>query len=318
MDAESSETRRETVVEFDNVSMIFKGRFNRTVTALDRLSLTVGKGEVVGLLGPNGCGKTTAISCMTGLLFPQEGRIRLWGAEGKTDGTLPHWKRIGVVLEDTRLPPFLTVKKALECVCGIRDIPSSGVGQEMERIIQATSISHLLDLKINVLSKGQARRVGVAAAMISDPPLLVLDEPASGMDVATRIEFNNLVRKLSDGTRTMMITSHLLSDVENTCTHIAIMQAGRIIVHDETRKLINSQDENETDIFVHERHLIGLTQLGLTHEACKYPRLLKLVDYSRPAHEILARLSEKGIAPMRIEPRSDLVRYYISVTENED
>ena len=308
----------QTVIQCDQVSMIFGGRFNRPVTALDHLDLTIRQGDVVGLLGPNGCGKTTAISCIIGLLLPQQGRITLWGRTARTESDLLPWQRMGIVLEDTRLPPYLTVKKALESVCGIRGIPVSGVSGEMERVIAVTSVATLLDLKINVLSKGQARRVGVAAALIGDPPLLIMDEPASGMDVSTRIEFNDLIRRLNDGKRTMLITSHLLSDVENTCTHIAIMQSGRVTVFDETHKLVNCHDENDTDIFVHEKHIIELTQLGLSYRDCRYPRLLKLVDYSLPSFEVLGRLAEKGVAPMRIEPRTDLVRYYISVTGSEE
>jgi ABC-2 type transport system ATP-binding protein len=306
------------VIEFDQVSMVFPGRLMKPVTALDGLTLRIGEGQIVGLLGPNGCGKTTAISCLTGLLFPQEGRVRIWGEPAAREADMMSGRIMGVVLEDTRLPPFLTVRKALECVCGIRGITGSARSAEMERAIEVTGIAPLLSLKINVLSKGQARRVGVASALISDPPLLVMDEPASGMDVSTRIEFNDLIRRLNDGKRTMLITSHLLGDVENTCTHIAIMQSGRVTVFDETKKLVNADDENDTDIYVHQKHVVALTRLGLTHVTCKYPGLLKLVDYTRSASDVLGLLSGYGIAPMRVEPKNDLIRYYISVTENEE
>jgi ABC-2 type transport system ATP-binding protein len=306
------------VIEFDQVSMVFPGRLMKPVTALDGLTLRIGEGQIVGLLGPNGCGKTTAISCLTGLLFPQEGRVRIWGEPAAREADMMSGRIMGVVLEDTRLPPFLTVRKALECVCGIRGITGSARSAEMERAIEITGIAPLLTLKINVLSKGQARRVGVASALISDPPLLVMDEPASGMDVSTRIEFNDLIRRLNDGKRTMLITSHLLGDVENTCTHIAIMQSGRVTVFDETKKLVNADDENDTVIYVHQKHVVALTRLGLTHVTCKYPGLLKLVDYTRSASDVLGLLSGYGIAPMRVEPKNDLIRYYISVTENEE
>jgi ABC-type multidrug transport system ATPase subunit len=306
------------VVEFDDVHMIFSGKVKKPVRALNSMSLKIPKGSIVGLLGPNGCGKTTAVSCIIGLLFPQKGKIKLWGQPSEKIFRQPNGHQIGVVLEDTRLPPFMTVKKALISVCKLRDVPVADIRSELARIVDTTGIESLLHLRINGLSKGQARRVGVAAALIHDPPLLILDEPASGLDVTARIEFNDLVRSLCDGNRTMLITSHLLSDVENTCTHIAIMQSGCVNIFGKTQDLVFQDSDDKIDIFIHKKHIQLLDKLDLSYENCSYAQLVKLVQPDDcPAYDTLGRLSNHRIVPTRIEPRENLIKYYMSVTGNE-
>jgi ABC-2 type transport system ATP-binding protein len=299
-------------VEFEDVHMIFPGKLKKAVYALQGMNLKIPAGSVVGLLGPNGCGKTTAVSCLMGLLFPQKGRLRVWGSPVHKICSYT----IGVVLEDTRLPPFLTVNAALLASCRIRGYQSKQAAEEMARVIETTRIESLLDLKINGLSKGQARRVGVAAALVGDPPLLVMDEPASGLDVSARIEFNELLGAIGDGRHTVLITSHLLTDIENTCSHIAIMQDGRIKVFDETKRLLRNTEE--VDIFVQEKWTEELNHFGLVFEPCKYPQLVRLLPSDRPAYQTLGMLAQRRIAPMRVEPRSDLISFYLDVTDHED
>jgi ABC-type multidrug transport system ATPase subunit len=304
--------QNELAVEFENVHMIFPGKLKRPVYALQGMNLAVPSGSIVGLLGPNGSGKTTAVACLIGLLYPQMGQLRLWGRQASETGP----NRIGVVLEDTRLPPFLSVKSALLATCALRELSEKQAGAELERIVQISGIEPLLDLRINGLSKGQARRVGVASALIGDPPLLVMDEPASGLDISARIEFNTLIRELKDGKRTILITSHLLGDVENTCSHIAIMQTGCIRIFDETQHLLPSNDD-ETDIYIHQNHIRELDCLKLFYDASRYPQLVKLRSTAMPTYQLLGILAERSIAPTRMEPRTNLISYYLSVTNNE-
>ncbi len=304
---------------YDNVHMIFDRGIKKPVYAVRGLNLTIPTGAVVGLLGPNGCGKTTAVSCMLGLLFPQKGTISIWGKQVEKAYTEDKSLMVGAVLEDTRLPPFLTVKKLVSLVCQMRRIPAHEIKNEMERVISITGIEPLLDLRINALSKGQARRVSVAASLTGDPPMLVMDEPASGLDVSARIDFNDLVRSLRDGRRTILITSHLLSDVENTCSHIAIMQKGEVKVFDETRRLLDTRGSDEIDIFIHEKHKEELSSLGLTFSGSRYRQLVRLDSTpDKPDYEVIGMLAQNRIVPGRIEPRNNLITYYLSITENEE
>ena len=305
----------EPAVRLDELQMVFANGLKPPVQALQGLTMEIPRGAVVGLLGPNGSGKTTAISCVLGLLRPQFGSVSLWGERVGYDLPPAADKRIGVLLEDTRLPPFLSVSAALAAVCRIRGFEGKAVKEEMERVVAAAGVELLLDRRVADLSKGQARRVGLAAALVGDPPLLILDEPSAGLDVSAREEFNALVRRLRGGSRTVLIASHLLSDIESTCTHIAIIQAGRIVVHQTAEQLLREARQRCTDKDIHvDDTLTGeLERLNIRFETSKYPGLVRLI-VDEPEHELIGRLAAQLIVPARIEPRVNLVSVYLELT----
>jgi ABC-2 type transport system ATP-binding protein len=302
-------------VRFDDLHMVFANRLKLPVQALRGFSMDVPPGAVLGLLGPNGSGKTTAISCLLGLLRPQRGSVYLWGERVGADLPPEPRFRIGVLLEDTRLPPFLSVRAALVAVCRLRGFAGQDLRAELDRIVAQARVEHLLDRRVAVLSKGQARRVGLAAALVGDPPLLILDEPSAGLDVSAREEFNELVRGLRGHTRTVMIASHLLGDVESTCTHVAIIQAGRIRVYETAETLLRAARQRRAEMEIHVEGTLApeLARLGVRHEPSRYPGLVRLV-VEEPEHALLGRLAAERIVPARIEPRVNLVTVYLELT----
>jgi ABC-type multidrug transport system ATPase subunit len=305
----------QAVVHFDDVHMVFPGGLRMPVQALQGFTMEVPCGAVVGLLGPNGSGKTTAISCLLGLLRPQRGAVLLWGEPVTADPPPGPDKRIGVLLEDTRLPPFLSVRAALATVSGIRGFRGRVLKEELDRVVAQTRVEGLLERRVAALSKGQARRVGLAAALVGDPPLLILDEPSAGLDVSAREEFNELVRVLRGHTRTVLIASHLLGDIESTCTHIAVIQEGRMLLHQTAEQLLREarQRRSEKDILV-EGTLVGeLERLGVRSEPSRYPGLVRVIA-DGPESELIGRLAAQGIVPVRIEPRVNLVSVYLELT----
>jgi len=315
MSTESLAAASPAAVRFDNLHMVFANGMQMPVHALSGFNMEVPQGAVVGLLGPNGSGKTTAISCLLGLLRPQRGSIFLWGARVGADLPPSADMRIGVLLEDTRLPPFLSVHAALTTVCRIRGFRGNAIAGELDRVVAQARVAPLLGRQVAVLSKGQARRVGLAAALIGDPRVMVLDEPSAGLDVNAREEFNELVRGLRGHTRTVLIASHLLSDIESTCTHIAIIQGGRIIVHETAERLLREARarRGEKEIFVEGTRAAELTTLGVRFGTSRYPGLVLLV-VEEPEHELIGRLAAQGIVPARIEPRVNLVSVYLELT----
>ena len=159
-------------------------------------------------------------------------------------------------------------------------------------------IGDLLKQRVAVLSKGQARRVGLGAALVGDPPLLILDEPSAGLDVSSREDFNRLVRVLRDDHRTIVIASHLLSDIESTCSHIAIMHEGRIILYERSEALLQQARHRNggKDIMVNTCHIPVLDRLGIAHEAARYPGL-RLLHFSESEHEIVLRFAQEQVVP---------------------
>jgi ABC-2 type transport system ATP-binding protein len=304
-----------TAVRFDDLHMVFTSRLGAPVHALRGFTMDVPEGAVVGLLGPNGSGKTTAISCLLRLLRPQRGEVHLWGEPLGADLPALIRRRIGVLLEDTRLPPFLSVRDALSTVGRVRGLRNNALKTEIDRVVAQTRVEPLLDRRVAVLSKGQARRAGLAAALVTDPPLLILDEPSAGLDVSAREEFNDLVRNLRGHARTVLIASHLLGDVESTCTHVAIIQSGRMLLFQTAERLLREarQRHAEKDIYV-EGTLAGeLEGLAVRFEPSRYPGLVRLI-VEEPEHELIGRLAARQIVPSRIEPRVSLVSVYLEMT----
>lgn len=304
------------VLRFENLHMIFRRRLKKSVHALRGLSLTIEAGAVVGLLGPNGSGKTTAISCALGLLLPQNGDVYLWGRRIGAGNNLAGRRYFGVMLEDTRLPPFLSVAQAINLVCRMRGFAGAAVNSEGERVVDLTHIGPQLKQRVSTLSKGQARRVGLAAALVGDPPLLFLDEPSAGLDVASRVEFEELIRTLRNGHRTMLIASHLLGDVQNTCSHAAIINQGRVVAYDSIDAIMKTSSKSAERSLVHVAAAHGETLhgLGLAFAPSKYADLVR-IDTELSDAELLRRLLEAGITPRRMEPAVDLISVYLEMTK---
>jgi ABC-type multidrug transport system ATPase subunit len=187
------------------------------------------------------------------------------------------------------------------------------VEREMVRVIELAGIGDLLTRRVAVLSKGQARRVGLAAALIADPPLLVLDEPSAGLDAEARVEFEALIRKLRDERRTMVIASHLLGDVEATCSHIAVVVDGRVTLAGRAHDLLEEARRGQTsDVHVEEACVGKLVAGGIDHERSRYPGLV-LVKSELGDEELFATLVRLRVVPRRVEPRASVLSLYLDV-----
>jgi ABC-type multidrug transport system ATPase subunit len=302
------------ILRFDDVHLVFGGGLRPPVWALRGLTLDVPTGSVMGLLGPNGAGKTTSISCMLGLLEPTSGSVHLWG-QRVSSATPRHGRSCGVLLEDTRLPPFLSVLAALRATCALRGV--GNVAAEIERVVALAGITELLSRRVAVLSKGQARRVGLAAALIADPPLLVLDEPSAGLDAEARIEFEALIRTLRDEQRTMLIASHLLGDVEASCSHIAVVVDGRVVLAGRAQDLLEEARRGQaSDVHVDAACAARLDAGGIGHEPSRYPELV-LIRCDLSDEDLFAKLVSLKVLPRRVEPRASVISLYLDATRKE-
>ena len=197
------------------------------ITAVAGIDLTVGKGEVLGFLGPNGAGKTTTMKMLAGFLAPDGGAARICGHDIETD-TLAAQQQIGYLPEGAPAYPDMTPRQFLRFITEVRGL-SGTVGKDaIAAAVRKTELDPVLDQPIDTLSKGFKRRVGVAQAILHDPPILIMDEPTDGLDPNQKHAVRELIRAMSPD-KAIIISTHLLEEVEAVCTRAVIIDRGRIV-----------------------------------------------------------------------------------------
>lgn len=216
----------EPVIETRNLSKTYRDFWGRQkVRALKALDLTIYRGEIFGLLGPNGSGKSTTIKLLLGLLFPTTGRAIVLGKDA-TD--VKKNERLGYLPEETYLYRFLNAEETLDFYGRLFDMPASVRRQRSEALIDMVGLGWARRRQMREYSKGMARRLGLAQALINNPELILLDEPTSGLDPIGTREMKDLILKLKAEGKTIVMCSHLLADVQDVCDRIAILHQGEL------------------------------------------------------------------------------------------
>ncbi len=205
------------------------------VTAVDHVSFTVNKGEILGFLGPNGAGKTTTMRILTGFMPATSGTARVAGFDVFND-SLEVRRRIGYLPENPPLYPDMTVEAYLDFVARIKNVPAE---KRADRIADALKKTNIVDKRtelIKRLSRGYKQRVGLAQALVHDPDVIILDEPTVGLDPKQIIEVRNLIKGLA-GTHTIILSTHILPEVSMTCDRVVIINKGKIAAVDTPQNL---------------------------------------------------------------------------------
>ncbi len=230
----------EPVISLDRVVKTFRDFWHRPrVRAVKGLTLRVQAGEVLGLLGPNGSGKSTTLKLILGLLKPSSGQVLIFGHS-------PHEvkikARIGYLPEETRLYPYLTAEEILIFYGRLFDLTSAECRSRVRQLLEMTGLAHVRDRRVGEFSKGMARRLGLAQALINDPDLLVLDEPTSGLDPIGCRQIKDLIKTLGCRGKTVLLSSHLLADVQDICDRLAILRHGLLAVQGGARDLLEDRE----------------------------------------------------------------------------
>jgi ABC-2 type transport system ATP-binding protein len=201
--------------------------------AVDHLNLTVSKGEVFGFLGPNGAGKTTTIAMLLGLVRPTKGRVMVLGHDVQREPALA-LRRVGAMIEAPAFYPYLSGADNLRVLARAGGIPAARV----KEVLETVELSDRARDKVATYSQGMKQRLAIAAALLPDPELIMLDEPTNGLDPAGTVEIRNLIRSLAAGGRTILLCSHLLYEVEQLCNRVAILKEGKLIAAGEVATLL--------------------------------------------------------------------------------
>ncbi|HEX2165921.1 MAG TPA: ABC transporter ATP-binding protein [Longimicrobiales bacterium] len=199
-------------------------RYGRSTLAVDGISFHVERGQVFGFLGPNGSGKTTTIGMLLDIINPSSGDIRLFDEYGRDELHIAR-RRIGATLETPNFYPYLSGRDNLRIVARIKEIPETRI----DAALDAVGLGSRQKDQFRKYSLGMKQRLAIAGAMMGDPELVILDEPANGLDPEGMREIREIIQGLASDGRTIFVSSHLLNEVERTCTHVAIIKQGRIV-----------------------------------------------------------------------------------------
>lgn len=212
--------------------------------ALDGLNMTVDEGALYGFIGPNGAGKTTAIKIMTGIMYPDEGEVRLDGMLTEEEPE-KYKSMIGYVPDSFGIYSNIKVREYMQffaACCGKEGMEADKLA---DRLLEYVSLDSRRDYYVEALSKGMKQKLALARALINDPRILIMDEPTSGLDPRTRFEFKQILGELSDNGKTIIISSHILNDISELCTDIGIIDQGSIVMSGrlpEVMRLVTSEN----------------------------------------------------------------------------
>jgi len=230
----------QVVVSVRGLTKVFNDFWGRPkARAVDNLDFDVYRGEVFGLLGPNGSGKSTTVKMLLGLLYPTRGHIQVFGRSPRHVATKA---RIGYLPEESYLYRYLSAQETLDFFGRLFELPARERMRRTEQLLEMVGLSQVGSRPVGEFSKGMQRRIGLAQALINDPDLVILDEPTSGLDPIGCREMKDLILALARRGKTVILSSHLLADVEDVCDRVLILYGGRLQAVGPLKELLRKPD----------------------------------------------------------------------------
>ena len=257
---------------------------------VDNVSFQLRHGEVFGFLGPNGAGKTTTIRMLVGLIRPTFGRVTVCGHDLRRDFEAA-MRCIGCIVENPDLYRFMTGRENLEHFARMLGVART----EIERVAELVALEHRLDQRVGTYSLGMRQRLGIAQALLGDPQLLILDEPANGLDPAGIREIRTLLRRLAaERGMSVFVSSHLLGEVELMCDRVAIIHKGKILKEGDVRELISSRREMELRVDDVDKASLVLAEKNVVHTVDD--GVIDIAIDEADAPPLVAELVRNGVA----------------------
>ena len=288
-------------------------RFGR-ITAVDGLDLEVRAGEVLGFLGPNGAGKSTTVGMVLGLVNPTAGRIELFGRDpGAHRAAL--MRRVGAVIEAPAFYPYLSGRDNLRALA----LAAGGVPAErIEALLAQVGLAERAGSPVKTYSLGMKQRLGIASTLLTDPALVILDEPTNGLDPAGQREVRDLIPQLARDGRAVLLASHLLHEVEQVCDRVAIIHKGRLVESGAVGELLRRESFLSIEIAEPERAAATLRALPFVERVTFGATRVTVVAPPERGAEVNRALAERGMYATAIVPRtSSLEEVFLELTESD-
>ncbi len=303
----------EYAIETFSLTKIFSDWWGRNrVVAVDDLNLKVRTNEVYGFLGPNGSGKTTTLKMLLGLLHPTKGKALV--LEG--DATDPQInRRIGFLPEESYLYKYLTARETLDFYGQLFKLPAKIRKMRIEALLDMVGLKAVANRTVGTFSKGMARRIGLAQALINDPELLILDEPTTGLDPLGTRQIKDLIIELAKRGKTVLLCSHLLADVEDVCDRIAILYGGRIQAEGNVRDLLRHSDKTEITTGRLSPAALEKIKQTLAEERAEYTIGSPLDKLETFFINIVARAQQQAVPTSGAESRTQISEFLSAKTD---
>ncbi len=304
-DARQGREAREALIEVSKLRKVFKTGMlrSKTVEAVKEVSFRVHREEIVGFLGPNGSGKTTTIKMLLGLISATGGEAKMFGLPVPSKKAR---ERIGFLPENPYVYPHLTPREFVEMSGRLSGMRGRALHDRTEAVLDKTGVLYAADRQVRRLSKGMLQRSALAAALVSDPEMLILDEPMSGLDPVGRKEVRDIIFEERDGGRTVFFSTHILSDVETLCDHVVILRQGEVVVSGSIRKLLRGEVLH-TDVVLHGVPAELMEKLEASeHQVQLRPEVVVVsVKGQHAVAEVLRSALDAGAQVIEVTPRRD-------------
>ncbi|MEW6051380.1 MAG: ABC transporter ATP-binding protein [Candidatus Zixiibacteriota bacterium] len=301
-------------IQVQELTKIYQTGFRKgNILALDQVSVTIKPGEIFGLLGPNGAGKTTLVKILLGIVHSNSGTVLV-------NGLSPHDPesrlKVGFLPENHRFPPHLTGLGLLELAGRLQGLPEQELDHQAEGLLATVGMDKWASTKLSKYSKGMAQRIGLAQAMMGDPDILLLDEPTDGVDPVGKMEIRQVLQKLRQQGKTVLLNSHLLSEVESVADRVAILVRGKLLRVDTVAALTNRKSQYEIEAEIGEESIEIPAEMGKRLFIARDRLVVELMDdtdINRIIDELrLRRISIRSVKPLKISLEQS---FFETVTE---
>ena len=303
-------------IEINGLKKIYNFKNANAFEALKGINLNIPKQSIFGLLGANGAGKSTLINIIAGLVKKTEGKVSVWGND------IDHNERnaklsIGVVPQELILDPFFTPRETLEYQSGYYGVPRKE--NCVNEILESVGLSDKADAYARSLSGGMRRRLMIGKAMVHRPPILILDEPTAGVDVALRQSLWQEIKKLNKAGVTIILTTHYLEEAEAMCDSLAILNKGKIVAEGETNKMLNKLDKKELIILLEDNDANNIKLEGVDLEILNKNQIkITFKPSSINEGKIIEKIYKNGSKIKSINSKEpDLEELFLELTNND-
>jgi ABC-2 type transport system ATP-binding protein len=304
-------------IEAQGLRKVYRSRWGgRSVAALDGLDLKVEPGEIFGLLGANGAGKTTTVKVLLGLTFPTSGSARLLGLPAADPSSR---RRVGYLPEGHRFPGYLTARQTLEIFGRMSGMDSGTLRARSGSLLERVRLERWADVRVRKFSKGMTQRLGLAAALVHDPEVLLLDEPTDGVDPVGRREIRDLLQEEAARGKAILLNSHLLSEIERMCARVTVLRAGRVAAEGSIEAMTAKTSRYRlVATGIDERLLAAFRELGATVERVNGHFDLGARDIDH-LNAIVDRLRASGGRLQELTPvRASLEDVFVDLVRSEN